>query len=112
MAVEISYRIHKTRCIQTTASYPVPLRFILILTSLLRLGLLNGLFPSWFPTKFLHAFLICIHTHTHTHTLTTTVSEETAIFLLSSRSRFGKTEYFNKFEIKVMKYIPYLFQRT
>jgi len=41
------------RCIQSTPSHPVSLRYILILPSCLHLGLPSGLFPSGFSTKML-----------------------------------------------------------
>jgi hypothetical protein len=37
--------------------HSIPLRFILILSTHLRLGLPGGLFPSGFPTNILYAFL-------------------------------------------------------
>jgi hypothetical protein len=43
---------------QSIPSQPVYLRFIVILSSYLRLGLPSGLFPSGFPTRILYAFLI------------------------------------------------------
>jgi hypothetical protein len=42
--------------IQSIPSHHIALRFILILSYHLRLGLLNGIFPSGFPTNTLHAF--------------------------------------------------------
>jgi len=45
-------------CIPFTFSDPISLRFIPILSFLLYLALLSGLFPSDFPTKILYAFLI------------------------------------------------------
>jgi hypothetical protein len=54
----------------TTGPYPEPyqsnphhpiLRFILILSTNLHLGLPSGLFPSGFPTNILHAFLFSPH---------------------------------------------------
>jgi hypothetical protein len=36
-----------SRCIQSTNSYPISLRFILIVSSYLRLHLLSGLFRSY-----------------------------------------------------------------
>jgi hypothetical protein len=42
----------------STTSLPIYTRLILILSSHLRLGLESGLFPSGFPTKILHEFLI------------------------------------------------------
>jgi hypothetical protein len=46
------------RCIQFTPFHPISLRFTLILSSYLCLGLLSGLFPSDITTKILYAFLI------------------------------------------------------
>jgi len=45
------------RWVQSKPSHPVSLRSILILFSHLYICLLNGLFPSHFLTKILHAFL-------------------------------------------------------
>jgi hypothetical protein len=45
------------RSIQSITPYHISLRFILTLTSHLRLGLPSGLFPSGFPTKIVYAFL-------------------------------------------------------
>jgi hypothetical protein len=47
------------RSIQSIPLYPTALRFILILSSHLRLFLHSGLFPSGFPNKILHDFLFC-----------------------------------------------------
>jgi hypothetical protein len=44
------------RSIQSIPSHPISLRFILILSTHLRLGLIIGLFPFGFPTNILHAF--------------------------------------------------------
>ena len=59
--------------IHSMSPHPTPWRFILILSSHLRLGLPIDLFPSGFPTKTLYTHLpFPIHakaTHTHTHTL-------------------------------------------
>jgi hypothetical protein len=44
------------RSIQSIPPHPVPLKFNLILSSHLHLGLPSGLFPSDFPTKILYAF--------------------------------------------------------
>jgi len=38
--------------------YPVPLRFILISSCLLHVGLPSDLFPSGFPSKTLYAYLL------------------------------------------------------
>jgi len=46
------------RCIQSTTSHPLSLRFILLLFSHLRLGFPSGHFPSGFPTKMLYAFIV------------------------------------------------------
>jgi len=46
------------RCIQSTTSNSISLKYILILFFHLRLGLPSGLFSSGFPTKFLYEFLI------------------------------------------------------
>jgi hypothetical protein len=42
---------------QCNPYHPISLRFILILSTHLRLGLHSGLFPSGFPTSILYAFL-------------------------------------------------------
>jgi hypothetical protein len=44
---------------QSISPHPLSPRFILILSTHLCLCLLSGLFPYGFPTKILHAFLIC-----------------------------------------------------
>ena len=46
-----------TRSIQSPRSQPTSVKFILILSSHLRLGLPRGLFPSGYPTKTLYACL-------------------------------------------------------
>jgi hypothetical protein len=46
--------LSRARCIQSTVSHPVFIRYILILSSHLRLGLPSGLFPRGFPTKILY----------------------------------------------------------
>ena len=46
------------RSIQSTPSHPITLRSILILSTHLHLGLPSGLFPSYFPTNILYAFLV------------------------------------------------------
>jgi hypothetical protein len=45
------------RSIQSIPSHPISLRFILILSTHLRLGLPSGLFYSGIPTNILYAFL-------------------------------------------------------
>jgi hypothetical protein len=63
---KVHYRVHKSssltlswaRCIQSTLSHRISLRFITILTSHLLPGLPSGLFPSGFPTKILYALLM------------------------------------------------------
>jgi hypothetical protein len=45
------------RSIQSIPSHPISLKSILILSTHLRLGLLNGLLPSGFHTNILYAFL-------------------------------------------------------
>jgi hypothetical protein len=58
---KVHYHVHKklvvvlswVRCIQSTPSHPVSLRFILMLSYYLHLGLLSGLFfPSSFPISY------------------------------------------------------------
>jgi hypothetical protein len=49
------------RTIQSIPSHPISLRFILILSTLLRLGLPIGLFPSHYPTNILYAFFFVLH---------------------------------------------------
>jgi len=52
----------------THATHPTSLRFILILSSHLRLGLPSGLFPSGFPTQTLYTHLlspICVTCPAH-----------------------------------------------
>jgi len=51
------WSIYRVRWIQYTMSHPISLTSILILSSRLRLDLLNSLFPSGFPTKVLYVFL-------------------------------------------------------
>jgi len=46
--------------IQSTPSYHISLRYILIPSSHVRLGLPNDLFPLGFPTKILYVFLISL----------------------------------------------------
>jgi hypothetical protein len=46
------------RSIQSIPSHPSSLRYILILSIHLRLGLPSGLFTSGFPTNILYAFLL------------------------------------------------------
>jgi hypothetical protein len=48
------------RSIQSIPSHSISLRFILILSTHLRLGLPSGIFPYGIPTNILHAFL-CPH---------------------------------------------------
>jgi hypothetical protein len=43
---------------QSSPSHPISLRYILILSPHLHLGLASGLFPSGFPTKILYAFVL------------------------------------------------------
>jgi hypothetical protein len=45
------------RSIHSIPPHPIPLRFILMLSSYLRLGLPSDLYPSGFSTKILYAFL-------------------------------------------------------
>ena len=52
-------RWSSARSIQSPASQPTSLKFILILSSHLRLGLSKGLFSSGFPTETFYAFLYC-----------------------------------------------------
>jgi hypothetical protein len=56
------------RWIQSTSSHTIYLRWILKLSSYLRLGLSSGLFPSGFPTKVVYSFLISpVHATCHAH---------------------------------------------
>ena len=62
---KVHHRTHKRTppvpilsSIQSTHPHPTSRRFILILSSNLRLGLSSGLLPSGFPTKTLHALLL------------------------------------------------------
>jgi hypothetical protein len=56
------------RTIQSIPYHPISLRFILILSNHLHLGLPSGLFPSAFPTHILYAFLFYpIHATCHAH---------------------------------------------
>jgi hypothetical protein len=62
------YTLSIVRCIQSTPSHLVSLSSIFILFSHVHLDLPNGLFPSGFQTKILHAFLIsptCATCSTH-----------------------------------------------
>jgi hypothetical protein len=52
--------IFRAISIQSTPSYRISLRSILILSTRQRLGLPNGLFPSGFPTNILYAFLFSL----------------------------------------------------
>jgi hypothetical protein len=58
---KVHYCVHWSlswaRSIQYMSSYSISLRFILILSTHLRLGLPSGLFTSGFPTHILYAFL-------------------------------------------------------
>jgi hypothetical protein len=47
------------KLIQSTPSHLTSLRSVLILSSHLRQGIPNSLFPFGFPTKTLYEFLIC-----------------------------------------------------
>jgi hypothetical protein len=49
-----------TRCMQSTTSYPISLRSILIISSHLHLGLPSGILLSDFPNKLWCEFLICL----------------------------------------------------
>jgi len=51
--------LSRTRCIQSTPSHPISLRFILI-SSHLCLGLPNGLMPTIFSNQDLYSFLPCM----------------------------------------------------
>jgi len=52
LSPNVHYRVH------TIPSHPISVRYILILTPHLRLGLSSGLFPSGFPIKTFYAFLM------------------------------------------------------
>jgi hypothetical protein len=54
------------RSIRSAQPPPTSWRSILILSSHLRLGLPNGLFPSGFPTK-IYYYTLYIYIYTHTH---------------------------------------------
>jgi hypothetical protein len=65
MEPKVHHRVHKSlqwslswaRLTKSTQSNPISLRFILILSIHLRLGLPSGLLPCGFPTNILYAFL-------------------------------------------------------
>jgi hypothetical protein len=50
--------LSRASSIQSTPPHPTSWRYILLLSSHLRLGLLSGLFPSGFPTKILYTPLL------------------------------------------------------
>jgi hypothetical protein len=52
------WSLSRARCIQSTFFHPISLRSVLKLSPHLRLGLQSGLFPSDFPTRILHEFLV------------------------------------------------------
>jgi hypothetical protein len=71
---KVHYRAHKrtrhwslswVRWIQSIPPYPTSLRYILVLSSHLHLGLPSGLFPSGFPVKTPYVFLFspCLLLH-------------------------------------------------
>jgi hypothetical protein len=53
--------LSRARSIQSIPSHPVPLRFIWIFSTHLRLGLPSGLLPSGFPINILYAFIYDEH---------------------------------------------------
>jgi len=61
-SLKVHYHVHRclscARCIQSTTSNPLSLRFIITLSSYLCLGFQSHLFPSECLTKILYAFLI------------------------------------------------------
>jgi len=50
--------VSRARCIQSTLSHTISPRYILMLSSHLRLGHVSGLFPSGFLTKLCYTFLM------------------------------------------------------
>jgi len=59
--LKFQYRVHNSpqvRCFLSTPSLTISLRFILILSSHLRLGLPSGLFLTGFLTKILYSFIV------------------------------------------------------
>jgi hypothetical protein len=54
----LHWSLSRDRSIQLTPPHTISLRYILIISTYLRLGLLSGLFPSGFPTSILHAFVL------------------------------------------------------
>jgi hypothetical protein len=87
------------RSIQSIQSQPISLRFILILSTHLRLGLHCGLFPSGFATNILYAFISLIRVTYPAHL---TLLDLIILIILGEEYKLRSFTYRNP----VIKYYP------